>query len=241
MGMKSASRKAAFAAAFVCLAAPAAAPAAAQRPPQMVGGYQAVGVGDARVQAAAVFAVKELGGAGARLQSVNAAQRQIVQGTNYKLDLTAADGRRWLVTVYHPLSGEMQVTERQAVPTEGAAQGNAGPRPATTAERRAILAALRPAIVRRARGPIEFVVEKMDVQAGWALAWVQPQRPGGRRIDPASILTKDQLTTTRETRVDALLRRRGDRWEVVRYELGHTDVWYACYRGAPAGLVGDCG
>jgi hypothetical protein len=213
----------------------------------MVGGYQPAETGDPRVQAAARFAITQVGGAGAMLRSINAAQRQIVQGTNYKLDITATNGGRWRVTVYQPLSGAMRVTERQTIQAAAPAgaparaQRDAAPRAATAAERRAILAALRPAIVRRARGPVEFVVEKLDVQSGWALAWVQPQRPGGRAIDPASLLTRDQLTTTRSTRVDALLRQRGNRWEVVRYELGATDVWYACYRGAPAGLVGDCG
>jgi len=233
-----------LAASIACLVAPATAQTPVRPTEPMVGSYRPADVRDARVEAAARFAVKEVGGSGARLRSINAAQQQLVQGTNYKLDVTASDGQRWLVTVYQPLRGAMRVTQRQTiqetftVAASVQAQRDTNPRTATAAERRAILAALRPAIVRRTRGPVEFVIEKLDVQSGWALAWVQPQRPGGRRIDPASVLTRDQLSTTRETRVDALLRRRGRRWEVIGYEMGHTDVWYACYRGAPTGLVG---
>lgn len=111
----SASTKAAFAASIACLAAPASVSAATQPAAPMVGGYQQADVRDSRIRAASRFAVTEVGGRGARLRSINAAEQQIVQGTNYKLDITVSDGQRWLVTVYQPLRGAMRVTQRQTL------------------------------------------------------------------------------------------------------------------------------
>jgi hypothetical protein len=124
--------------------------------------------------------------------------------------------------------------------TQAQAQPEPGPGNDTAVERRAILAALRPAIVRRTHGPVEFVVESINVSAGWALAKVQPQRPGGHTIDPATFLSATELEFADGTGVEALLRRRGGRWQLVQQQLGATDVWYMCFPGAPAALVGHC-
>jgi len=109
--------KAALAASIVCLAAPATAQTAVRPTEPMVGGYQPADVRDERVLAAARFAATKVGSSGTSLRSINAAERQIVQGTNYKLDITVSNGQRWLVTVYEPLRGAMLVTQQQIVVT----------------------------------------------------------------------------------------------------------------------------
>lgn len=52
---------------------------------------------------------------------------------------------------------------------------------AGSAQRRAILNALRPAVERELRGPVEFVIDCIQVQGGMALVNANPQRPGGGR------------------------------------------------------------
>jgi hypothetical protein len=132
MGIFLAGMKVACAASIAGFASPGVAKAKSQPSAPVAGGYQAADVGDPRVQAAASFAAKEVFGTRVRLRSINSAQRQVVQGMNYKLDITGANGRRWLVTVYQPLRGEMRITQRQPargsspVATRAEAQPEAG-------------------------------------------------------------------------------------------------------------------
>ncbi|WP_429818883.1 hypothetical protein [Ensifer sp. B1-9] len=54
-----------------------------------------------------------------------------------------------------------------------------------SAERAAILDAIRPAVEAEMRGPVEFVVTTMRASPNWAFMQVEPQRPGGGAIDLA--------------------------------------------------------
>ena len=100
-----------------------------------------------------------------------------------------------------------------------------------TAQRTAILNALRPSIEAQLRGRVEFVINCLQVNNGWALVNAEPQRPGGRAIDN-NILPdgdfRDGLTVT------AVLRYRNGRWNLVDQAIGATDVWYLNI--APAAL-----
>ena len=115
---------------------------------------------------------------------------------------------------------------------QGAVNATAAPRP-NSAQRRAILDALRPAIERRLGSNVEFVVSDIRVSGGWAFVMADPQRRGGRPIDGRRYFRNfddmDGLTVT------ALLRFQG-RWTLVDHAIGATDVWY-CGRG-PRSLVG---
>ena len=115
---------------------------------------------------------------------------------------------------------------------QGAVSATAAPRP-NSAQRRAILDALRPTIERRLGPNVEFVVSDMRVSGGWAFVMANPQRRGGRPIDGRRYFPNfedmDGLTVT------ALLRFQG-RWTLVDHAIGATDVWY-CGR-APRSLVG---
>lgn len=100
-------------------------------------------------------------------------------------------------------------------PTAAAARG--------TPQRAAILNAIRPGVEQQLGGRVEFVVHCLQVNNSWALANLEPQRPGGRRIDPRVISdwqNRDGLTVT------SVLRFRNGRWRVVDTAIGATDVWY---------------
>lgn len=99
------------------------------------------------------------------------------------------------------------------------------PAPGTT-ERRAILDALRPSVESQLGPRVEFVVERLNVERGWAFVQAKPQRKGGRSINwrqhfhPSEWEMMDGLTVT------ALLEFRGKRWNLIDKAIGATDAWY---------------
>lgn len=128
-----------------------------------------------------------------------------------------------------------------AAPEAEQATGGGDPRsPAVpgSAQRRAILDALRPAVEARLGPNVEFVVDRISVAPGWALVYANPQRRGGAPIDGRAIFgdgfeMMDGLTVT------AILRFQGGRWTLVDHAIGATDVWYCDGRtGAPSSLTG---
>ena len=116
------------------------------------------------------------------------------------------------------------------------AQVNATAAPAVaSAQRRAILDALRPTIVRQLRSPVEFVIRRIGVERGWALVIAEPRRPGGGAIDARHLPDaeeRDGLT------VYAIMRFDRGRWTVHDHVIGPTDVWYCGMRGPPPSLLG---
>jgi len=95
----------------------------------------------------------------------------------------------------------------------------------TPAERKAVLDALRPAVETKLGPNVEFVVQVIRVEDGWAFVMADPQRKGGKAIDGRRIFGED-FDNMDGLRVDAALQRRNGRWEVVDYGIGATDVWY---------------
>ena len=117
----------------------------------------------------------------------------------------------------------------------------AGPSPAFapspgSAQRRAILDALRPAIEAQIGPDVEFVVRQIRVVGGWALVIADPQRRGGGAIDGHHYFA--DFDNMGGLMVTALLRQRSGRWTLVEQAIGATDVWY-CGRG-PRGLTPSC-
>ena len=104
------------------------------------------------------------------------------------------------------------------------AQINAvAPPRAGSAQRVAILNAIRPAIELELGRNVEFVPTCVQVWKGWALVAAEPQRKGGKKIDPRILPdwdNRDGLTVT------ALLQFRYGRWNLVGHAIGATDVWY---------------
>ncbi len=124
-----------------------------------------------------------------------------------------------------------------AAPAQAQIRNGGTPVPAGSPMRRAILDAVRPPIERALRGPVEFVVQTIRVQSGWALVIADPQRPGGGAIDASRYFPNEQemdgLT------VNAILRLRNGRWVLVDHAIGPTDVWYCDPAlGAPRSLTG---
>jgi hypothetical protein len=116
----------------------------------------------------------------------------------------------------------------------GGVDGAAAPAPGT-AQRRALMDAVRPAIETALRSPVEFVVQRAAVQDGWALVIADPQRPGGGVILAPHLgpeEERDGLT------VNAVLRFRDGRWNLIDYAIGPTDVWYCGLQGPPRSLLG---
>src|SRR4051794_2548799 len=99
---------------LLAAAVPHVAHGSAQPPaPAIAGSYRPADTANVDVRSAARFAVASIEGPRARLRSIDAAQEQVVAGMNYRLDLTTSSGRRWRVTVYHPLRGRMQLTSQE--------------------------------------------------------------------------------------------------------------------------------
>jgi hypothetical protein len=123
----------------------------------------------------------------------------------------------------HPLTFTV-VLGAALIPATVAAQVGPTAAPARgTAQRTAILDALRPSIEAELRGPVEFRINCLQVHNGWALVNAEPQRPGGRPINPNTLPDpefRDGLTVT------AVMSYRDGRWNLVQRAIGATDVWY---------------
>lgn len=107
-------------------------------------------------------------------------------------------------------------------------------------ERKAILNAVRPLVEARLNPPVEFVVDWMRVGSGWAFVGLAPQRPGGGAIDLRQTTFSDQADYMDGTQTYGLLRYQYDRWNVIDYAIGPTDVfWHGdpLYLRLPQGLT----
>ena len=95
-----------------------------------------------------------------------------------------------------------------------------------SAERTAILAALRVPVEKTLKQKIVFVTEHFNVQGTWAFVSGQPTTLSGRKPS-----LKGTIFDGEEDMFDdnffGLLRKTGGRWKVVTHALGCTDVCYA--------------
>jgi hypothetical protein len=104
-------------------------------------------------------------------------------------------------------------------------------------QRKAVLDALRPAVEARLGPDVEFVVQVLRVEKGWAFVMADPQRKGGKPIDGHRYF--DDFDNMDGLRVDAVLRLQRGKWRVVDHAIGATDVWH-CDVG-PKSLKRDWG
>ena len=95
----------------------------------------------------------------------------------------------------------------------------------TPSERKAVLDALRPKVEAKLGPNVEFVVQVLRVENGWAFVMADPRRKGGNPIDGNRIFGEN-FSNMDGLRVDAVLRKRGGRWTVADWGIGATDVWY---------------
>lgn len=107
--------------------------------------------------------------------------------------------------------------------------------------RRPLLDALRPSIQRDLGQPVQFMVDRLRVQGDWAFFDGSVQQPNGRPIDFSRTRYREEID---EGFFDgphtyALLRRSGNKWNVVSFVVGPTDVAYMGWPdeyGVPASL-----
>jgi hypothetical protein len=94
-----------------------------------------------------------------------------------------------------------------------------------SAERRAILDALRVPIEGELKQPVTFVVSKLNVYKDWAFVIARPQKPDGTPVDyhatPYWEAIKEGMFGGI---IFSLLRKHDGSWRIVTYDLGATDV-----------------
>ena len=95
-----------------------------------------------------------------------------------------------------------------------------------SAERKAILDAIRPAIEAQMRGPVEFSINVMLSDGEWAFVGANPQRPGGGAIDAEATAFTGQSEQMDGLTTYALVRFANGRWNHIDDIVGPTDVAY---------------
>ncbi|MBS1797802.1 MAG: hypothetical protein JSS81_28530 [Acidobacteria bacterium] len=99
-----------------------------------------------------------------------------------------------------------------------------------SAERTAILNALRAPVEKELKQPISFNVEKFNVSGVWAFLSGDPQNPSGGRPNYKKTPYQSAIDADAfDNNFFALLKKTGGKWKVVRYEIGCTDVCYATW------------
>jgi hypothetical protein len=91
--------------------------------------------------------------------------------------------------------------------------------------RKAILDALRPAVIAELGAPLEFTAVELRVLGEWAFVKAQPQRPGGGEIE--YLYTKYQSAweaAAMDATAIALLRDTPSGWLLYEYVFGAGDV-----------------
>ena len=109
-----------------------------------------------------------------------------------------------------------------------------------TAERTEILNAVRPMLEARVGPPVEFVVDWMRSGNGWAFVQLSPQRPGGGAINLYQTTYANQAEYMDGVFTVALLRFQYNRWNLIDFAVGPTDVFWQgdpLYAQMPPGLL----
>jgi hypothetical protein len=107
--------------------------------------------------------------------------------------------------------------------------------------RTAILDAVRVPVQRDLKQKVQFKVDLLKVHGNWAFMKGLPQRPDGKQIDYSKTKYAEAVSEGAfGYSVCALLKKKGDRWSIVKYVLGASDVpytmWWKNY-GAPKAIV----
>ena len=97
-----------------------------------------------------------------------------------------------------------------------------------SAERKAILDALRIPVERELKQPIVFVTDNFKVQSSWAFVSGTPQTPSGSAPNYAGTkYAEAENEGAFDNNFFALLKKISGRWRVTTYVIGCTDVCYA--------------
>jgi hypothetical protein len=109
-----------------------------------------------------------------------------------------------------------------------------------SAERKAIVDALRSPVEKRLKQPVIFKIDHLKAQGKWAFLSGRPQTSDGSEIDYTGTVYEDAVDSGAfDDGIVALLRNVNGKWTVVQYVIGATDVpyvdWDKKYR-APKGI-----
>lgn len=111
-----------------------------------------------------------------------------------------------------------------------------------TPERQAITDALRLPVEKQLKTKVIFKIDHLRVQNGWAFMKGTPQQLNGNAIDYHGTPYQTAIDAGAfDDGIVALLRKRGRKWQVVKYVIGATDVpyvgWDQKYRAPSAIFV----
>jgi hypothetical protein len=111
---------------------------------------------------------------------------------------------------------------------------------AGSAERKAIMDALRNPVEKELGKKVVFKVEHLKVLDGWAFMRGLPQQPDGKAVDYRDTPYQERIQDgTFDDGICALLKKQGDKWRVLIFQIGSTDVpwvtWEEEYK-APAAI-----
>jgi hypothetical protein len=100
-----------------------------------------------------------------------------------------------------------------------------------SAERAAILGALRVPVEKDLKQKIVFNAEHFNVLGNWAFLSGEPQSAGGGRPDYRKTKYEGALDAGMfDNNFFALLKKTGGKWKVVKYLIGCTDVCYLSWQ-----------
>jgi hypothetical protein len=104
--------------------------------------------------------------------------------------------------------------------------------PQSSPLRKELLDVVRPVFEKETKGPVEFVVHRLNVMGGWAFGDVFLQRPGGGSIDWSKTkYAEDEKNGTFDSGGSFfLLKQSGSNWTVVEFATGPTDVAWDSWR-----------
>ena len=96
-----------------------------------------------------------------------------------------------------------------------------------SAERAAILNAIRVPLEKDLRQKIVFVTDDFNVRGAWAYVSGTPQTADGGRPDYRNTRYADAVDSGAfDNNIFALLKKTGGKWKIVNYAIGCTDVCY---------------
>jgi hypothetical protein len=140
------------------------------------------------------------------------------------------------VTATAPASVTPTPTPSPAETTAAPAQAKRAPAPiaalhhpkAGSAERKAILDALRVPVEKELGQAVVFKVSTFSAMGSWAFLYGRPLQPSGKAVDYTHTPYIEAIAGGAfDDGVSALLKLEGGRWRVVTYNIGATDVaWY---------------
>lgn len=94
-------------------------------------------------------------------------------------------------------------------------------------ERKQIMDALRAPVEEALKKSVEFKVDHLKVKSGWAFLRGVPQQPGGKKMNYKGTEYQSAIEEgVFDDWICALLKKEKDKWKVVRYVIGATDVAY---------------